>query len=155
PRRNITPLMLWNKPRPTCCIATFVGHVGGVHSCAFGPGKSRIASLSTNDNTLRLWDAATGRQLLRIQPTGGNLCGGSRSCSFSPDGRLIAAAVRSRLVLWDVETGIEIATIAEQEELIASCEFSPDGNSILVCAPYRGFQQGSIAVYKVPTGEVI
>jgi len=38
---------------------TLQGHTGWVSACAFAPDGTRILSAS-DDNTLRLWDAATG-----------------------------------------------------------------------------------------------
>lgn len=42
-----------------------LGHMGSVRSCAWSPDGSRIASASS-DNTLRIWDAASGQCLKQI-----------------------------------------------------------------------------------------
>ena len=69
---------------------------------AFSPDGTRIAS-GSDDNTVRLWDAATG------QPIGHPLTGHTdavSSVAFSPDGTRIASGSGDNTVrLWDAATG--------------------------------------------------
>ena len=71
-------------------------------SVAFSPDGKRIVSGSC-DNTVRLWDAATG------QPIGQPLTGHTdtvSSVAFSPDGKRIASGSADDTVrLWDAATG--------------------------------------------------
>jgi WD40 repeat protein len=83
------------------------GHAGRIQSLAFSPDSRRIVSgagtLISSGNELKIWDVATGQELLTLKPGGidlGTLC-------FSPDGhRLLALRVRadqprSPLKTWD------------------------------------------------------
>jgi WD40 repeat protein len=62
-------------------------HEDGVLSAAFSPDGTRIVTGST-DQTARVWDAASGRELLALR----GHKGGVRSAAFSPDGARIVTA---------------------------------------------------------------
>ncbi|MCX7786850.1 MAG: caspase family protein [Spirochaetes bacterium] len=116
-------------------IQTFDGHSGGINSLRFSPDGTQLISTSSRDNTLRIWDVKTGKQLSKAS-------GMYEDASFSPDGRYIVGAVSSSLKLWDSLTGTLIYT-ADYPELktyhIKRVSFSPDSRHIVYCdsmAPY-------------------
>ena len=76
-------------------------HPNSVYSAAFSPDGSRIASGSL-DNTIKLWDAATGRELARWRGHGDGVC----TVVFAPDGKtLFSASLDRSLRVWNVESG--------------------------------------------------
>src|SRR5262249_11570674 len=69
----------------------------------FSPDGGRI--LSGGDKTLRLWDAATARELRQFKGHTENVA----FVAFSPDGRQVLSSSDDRTIrLWDVQTGEEV-----------------------------------------------
>jgi hypothetical protein len=74
---------------------------------AFSPDGTRIASGSW-DKTVRLWDAATGKEIRSLSGHSAHV----NSVAFSPDGTRIASGSLDNTVrLWDAGTGKEVASI--------------------------------------------
>jgi WD40 repeat protein len=64
---------------------------------AISPDDRRLVSASQN-RTLKLWELATGQELLTLTPGPG----GAFQCAFSPDGHLLAASESTGMVrIWD------------------------------------------------------
>ena len=103
-------------------------------SAAFSPDGKRIVTAS-GDNTARLWDAATGKQI-GTPLAGHESWAWVHSAAFSPDGkRIVTASADKTARLWDAESGKQIgAPLVGHEGVVNSAAFSPDGKRIVTAS---------------------
>jgi len=111
------------------------GHTSGVLSVSFSPDGQRLVS-SGFDGTVKVWDAATGRELYsrRIHSNY------ARSVAFSPDGQRLAFACSDKTVkVWAAATGREeLLTLKGHSGPVSSVAFSPDGRWLASGASGQG-----------------
>ena len=90
---------------------------------AFSPDGRRLAS-SDSEATLKIWDAASGREIRTFR--GGD--GALRDLAFSPDGRLIAS-VSKAVSLRDADSGqeVKVLPLGGEVPVCLGLAFSPDG----------------------------
>ena len=101
-----------------------------VTAVAFSPDGRLLASASW-DNTLRLWDAATGAAVRTLEGHQDSVY----AVAFSPDGRLLASASWDNTVrLWDPATGAAVRTLEGHQERVSAVAFSPDGRLLASAA---------------------
>jgi WD40 repeat protein len=121
-------------------IAVFHGHEGIVNSAVFSPDGTRIVTASgsaltgryaNDDDTARIWEAATGKEIVSLRGHEGPV----RSAAFSPDGsRIVTASDDNTARIWEAATGKELAILRGHEGGVYSAAFSPDGSRIVTAS---------------------
>jgi hypothetical protein len=93
---------------------------------AFSPDGTRLASAS-DDNTVKLWDAASGKGLHTLKGHTNFVW----SVAFSPDGTKLASGSWDHAVkLWDSVSGQELRTLTGHNAEVTNVAFSPDGTRL-------------------------
>jgi RNA polymerase sigma factor (sigma-70 family) len=110
-----------------------------IFNVCFSPDDKLLASAGKD---LRLWEVATGKQLLQLPHMGGRL-------AFSPDGKLLACGSKDTIHLLDVATGREIRRLKGHGSwLIPELAFSVDGKLLI-----SGSRDHTVGLWDVATGK--
>jgi WD40 repeat protein/uncharacterized caspase-like protein len=134
------------QPRPTQQpqLVMPVGETELINSAAFSPDGKRMIVTSTRD--VKLWETATGMQLMEMADTDQTW----QPPSFSPDGKYILVPRVGTIDVWDAVDGYRVNSISDSLRLLASASFSPDGRLILA-----GWQNGKLSIYQTQTGKLL
>jgi dipeptidyl aminopeptidase/acylaminoacyl peptidase len=136
------------------------GHTGNVYGAAFSPDGRRLATVSGGQGQdalnqkpgeLKVWETATGKEILNIQGHRGPVYG----VAFSPDGkRLATSGGDSTIKLWDATTGKELLTLKGHTAIVYTVAFSPDGKRLASCSgDFFHPQPGQLKLWDAVTGK--
>jgi WD40 repeat protein len=120
-------------------------HPGSVKRAAFSPDGKMLAT-SCGTAVIRLWDAATGKELRRLVSKSWD----ATVHVFSPDGTTLAVESGGEVSLKEVKTGRELRHFARQEGTVTSVVFAPGGKALAV-----GGQDPTIRLWDPATGRLL
>jgi eukaryotic-like serine/threonine-protein kinase len=145
-------------------LYTYRGHAGRVHTVAWSPDGSRIAS-GGDDNTVHVWNASSGAHIFiyrghrnwheagwsdqSLGMSGKWIPAAAGTVAWSPDGSRLASGGWDHLVrVWDVLTGSHIFTYTGHTSWVNAATWSPDGSRIA-----SADQEGIVRVWDaIPRG---
>ncbi len=125
-------LLYLDESAPAVCLT---GHKRTVNGLAVSPDGTRVLS-GDEGGSIRVWYAATGRLIDRLEAQAGPV----RGIAFSPDGRFayavsgganVSRAIRNVLVRWNVDAGQEVLRWVSDEAELRHLAVSPNGMGLL------------------------
>jgi WD40 repeat protein len=136
-------LKLWNTETGKKVLTFNAPSITKVAS--FSPDGKRI--VSADWNTIRIWDAETGRELMELKGHTNFI----NTVAFSPEGkRIVSGSDDYTIKIWDAQSGQELRSIAGSAGLVATVVYRPDGKQII-----SGSSDGTIRLWNADTGEEI
>lgn len=122
---------------------SLAGHTTAVTSVEFAPTGSILAT-SGVDNTIRVWDASTGRELQRLLGHQDDVL----DVSFSPDGSFVATTSYDGSVrIWDIGRVAEVRRVRGHTDKIGRIAVVADNSRVLTSG-----HDGMIRAWERETG---
>jgi WD40 repeat protein len=120
---------------------------GALPGAAWSPDGNFLAAVA-DDNTVRLWEAATGRAGKTLE---GKLDAPPSFLAWSADGTRLAGATSRSLWIWSAETG-KLLWHNDKGESLFQAAWSPDGKQLAVTD--LG-DKGAVRTYEAETGKLL
>ena len=123
-------------------------------SVSFHPDARRLATSGHREKAVKVWDLDTGEPVRIFEVERAPIY----TALFSPDGRLLAATGPAKVIVWEVETGKELFSLARQNPYAVA--FSPDSLQVATAAPDHSLTirdartGGEIAIFRGHTKRV-
>ena len=112
---------------PEAPIRVLAGHTEAVWAVAYSPDGGRIVSAS-RDETLKIWDAASGAELVTLMGHADSVC----AVAYSRDGtRIVSGSFDETLIIWDVFSGAGLDRITGHRGAVCAVDYSCDGTRIV------------------------
>jgi WD40 repeat protein len=130
---------------PVSVRATLHGHKGPVLSVAFSPDGKTLAT-GSDDNSLRFWDAATGREEAVLPGDRGAVS----AVAFAHSGEfLVSGSAEGTVRIWDASTRQERPALRQRNGNVRRVAISPDDRTIALGNGTQG-----IELWDLPTRQL-
>jgi len=152
-----------NQPTRRPKLSVVLGHASPVSTLAFSSDEQILAS-GDGSGEIKLWDAKTGQGLSAIAEAN-NLkeAPGVGALAFSPDGKLLAAALvvteditknpnpksKTQIAIWELSSGRQVQTLPSQDIRVDTIAFSPDSRMLA-----SGGASTIVTLWDVASGKV-
>ena len=150
--REEREVKIWDLKRQEARVV--LKHKHKLFSHVFSADSRLLATGSSNDNIVRIFDTEDGELLAEMSGHGrGNifLASAVYSLAFSPDGKRLASGGHDgRVIVWDVETHQSIMKVKiPGPPIVSAVAFSPDSKSVACSFENAGAKRG-IRVWRMP-----
>ncbi|MFZ2959468.1 MAG: AAA family ATPase [Candidatus Ozemobacteraceae bacterium] len=147
-KQDAPPTFLWlNRPLfHDPATLTLTDPTRGTRNCAWSHDGQTLLSTSS-DSAARLWDAATGAEILTISTELGIL----RTALFSGNDRVVFLAGESGHVgFFDFASGAELRRLHAHDLTLRVCRLSPDGKTLLTAG-----DDGYLKLWASESGDLV
>ena len=133
-----------NLPLTALALA---GHAKKIRAVAITP-DSRYGVSGSEDNTLILWDLATGQAIRTFHGEDRTIL----AVAITPDGqRVLSASEGGTLTVWDLAAGTVVSTIRVNTLMpVTAVAVLPDGTQVI-----SGGQEGKLKLWDLATGRLV
>ncbi|MBE9004922.1 serine/threonine protein kinase [Fortiea sp. LEGE XX443] len=126
---------------------TFKSSAKSVMSVAISPDGRKIASIAEGDRIIKVWNLATGKEILTIRGHSQKI----NAVAISPNSKtLVSGSDDQTIKVWNLATGKIVRTLQGHSDSIQALGISPNGK-ILV----SGSDDNTLKVWNLSTGRLI
>jgi serine/threonine protein kinase len=132
------------EPRANRELFTLEADIGRIFSVSWSPDGKCLATSSSQDRVVKVWDAGTRQGVCTIQAEGRFV----EHVCWSPDSKQLTGILRDRTArVWDVGTGQTVCTLKADRHRLQTVCWSPDGTRL------ASADQREVKVWDAATGQ--